>query len=102
VHLTSNGSARVPIWTKCRRPWVDAGLDVDVSQGTGTNGGAAFVGDGAIVCDALWHFRLVRVVPTSPFVRGTVHIDVFLTVYAPVDFDPVDQARASADRRTIC
>jgi hypothetical protein len=97
VHLTRGGSAIVPIWTKCQRPWVDAGLDVDVSQGM--TGGSAFVGDGAIVCDAHWHFRLVRAVPTSPFTRGSVHIDVFLTVYAPVDFDPVDQARASADRR---
>jgi hypothetical protein len=101
VHLNKDGSVGVPVKTRCQRPWVDAGLDVDVSQNAGTNGGGTFVGDGALVCDARWHKRIVRVIPTSPFAVGSVHIDVFLTVYDPDSFDPVDQARASADRRVV-
>jgi hypothetical protein len=39
------------------------------------------------------------VIPSSPFVVGTVHVLAYLTVYDPLSFDPVDQANASVDRQ---
>jgi hypothetical protein len=69
-----------------------------VSQSDGTTGGSAF-GDVGIVCDAQWHAFRVRVIPSSPFVVGTVHVLAYLTVYDPLSFDPVDQASASVDRQ---
>ena len=36
-----HGTLLLPVWTRCQRPWVVAGLSVDVSQESGS-GGSAF------------------------------------------------------------
>jgi hypothetical protein len=100
VHLNKDGSAGVPARTKCQRPWVDANLDVVLSQNT--VGGITSIVDGPVSCDARWHTVRVRVTPSGGALElGSVHVDVFFTVHDPQSFDPVDQARASADRRLV-
>jgi hypothetical protein len=98
VKLNAGGSASVPVKARCQRPWVEPGLSVEVSQSDGTTGGSAS-GDFGLVCDAQWHAFRVRVIPSSPFAVGTVHVLAYLTVYDPLSFDPVDQANASVDRQ---
>lgn len=99
VKLNAGGSASVPVLTRCQRPWVEPDLVVEVTQFAGTVAGTA-AGDFGIVCDAQWHRFRVRVVPSSPFVVGQVHVLAFFDVLDPIDFDPVGfQAVASVDRR---
>lgn len=98
VRLNAGGSASVPVRFRCQRPWVEAGLGVGVSQAQGTRYGFTFA-QGDLVCDGRWHDRRMRVVASgSPYVVGPVTVSADLTVYAPVDFDPVDQARVTVDR----
>jgi hypothetical protein len=93
--LDADGVLLLPVWVRCQRPWVDAGLSVDIAQGA--NGGEAFVEDG-LVCDGQWHgVDLAFPGVPDPFQTGSATAHAFFTVHDPISFDPVDQGQDTAE-----
>jgi hypothetical protein len=89
-----HGTLLLPVWTRCQRPWVVAGLSVDVSQESGS-GGSAFVEEG-LVCDGHWHRVEVPIEPSPGPFLGDLVAHAFFDVLDPISFDPVDQAQDTA------
>ncbi len=92
------GAVRVPLLLRCQMPWVGPSFTVDVSQRGGAIAGGTG-GDAAITCDGRWHRMRVLVAPGSDqFSVGPTRVAVTLTVFAPIDLDPVAQARTTVNR----
>lgn len=88
-----DGSVRLPVWTRCQRPWVVAGLSVSLSQGS--IGASAFAESG-LTCDGQWHKVRVLLDPEGGrIVTGGADALAFFDVLDPDSFDPVDQGQDS-------
>lgn len=94
ARLDVNGSLSLPVWVRCQRPWVVAGLSVDASQESGTGGSAS--GNFGVVCDGRWHRVEVSIDPSPGPFQGEILVQAFFTVLDPDSFDPVEQAQDTA------
>ncbi|MGD9959501.1 hypothetical protein [Nocardioides sp.] len=88
-------SVSIPVLYRCQRPWLVAGLYVEVNRGAVTGFGARTAG---LTCDGTWNRVLVGADSDTgePFAAGYAEVRLTMDVQDPVTFDPVDQATASA------
>ena len=94
ARVEADGTLLLPVWTRCQRPWVVAGLSVDVSQESGSGGSAS--GDFGLVCDGRWHRVEVPIEPSPGPFLGDIVAHAFFDVLDPISFDPVHQAQDTA------
>ena len=92
ARVEADGTLLLPVWARCQRPWVVAGLSVDVGQEeTGAGGSAS--GEFGLGCDGHWHRVEVAIEPSPGPFLGEFVAHAFFDVLDPISFDPVDQAQ---------
>ena len=94
ARVEADGTLLLPVWARCQRPWVVAGLSVNVSQESGSGGSAS--GEFGLVCDGRWHRVEVPIEPSPGPFLGDLVAHAFFDVLDPISFDPVDQAQDTA------
>ncbi len=83
---------------RCDRPWVEPDFSIELAQNEFPNMAQDSLNlPGFPPCDGTYHRVVLRFrsMTETPFRRGWVQVQSFLSVLDPVFFDPVAQDRAA-------
>ncbi|WP_370618065.1 hypothetical protein [Mumia sp. Pv 4-285] len=83
-----DSSVTVTMSLRCQRPWIVGDWGASVAQNEGRIYGFAARTTG-VVCDQTWKKVSIRVIGSSPFVKGPAEVSASISLYDPVHFDPV-------------